>query len=505
MDQQVFEEQLDEDYDPTPEEIADYAKWLGLDPATDSHLLWIAREGLKAPLPEEWKPCRSPEQGLYYYNFVTGQSSWEHPSDSYYKKLFQEEKCKPAHPAQAGLAPAQKQQLFAGNGAGRSASSGSIFAGSAACQGFSGPVAALFGAGSVPASMPGTRPGTAQQHASWDARQLRRQQPSGLASNFLGRQLSAGSRHDLTGGAASVGSSMAPSPRRVSESASFAARMSTQTSGHFEDVRKPGTAPASGAKKRRQQPLPPLKIWMVAAPERLCQEGVVTSLLPKLKEQGHGLSVCAGLPARQKELEEAPAEDHPAAAPAASAAALSELASQVPAQAAGTASDDDADMLECRLAAAATAAATKAHTALLREQALKQKQEASEARLEMQLKMDARHMDAISQSMRSMKENVRQIQQLEHQGRQLSKAVGLQHESGALVTGILTAATAGATTMLSGPGATGMAAWERVSEPAGRSCEGGAAEQLEVERDLDGRMEQCLRQLQHALLQLTGP
>ncbi len=66
-------------------EIDEYAKWLGLDPATDSDLLWIAREGLKAPLPDEWKPCRSPLGDLYYFNFTSGRSAWEHPSDSYYK------------------------------------------------------------------------------------------------------------------------------------------------------------------------------------------------------------------------------------------------------------------------------------------------------------------------------------------------------------------------------------------------------------------------------------
>lgn len=50
-------------------------------------LLWIAREGLKAPLPKPWKACRTdpggegqPEQ-VYYFNFDTGESIWEHPCD----------------------------------------------------------------------------------------------------------------------------------------------------------------------------------------------------------------------------------------------------------------------------------------------------------------------------------------------------------------------------------------------------------------------------------------
>jgi len=41
-------------YDPSNED--EYANWLGVDPDKDSDLFWIAREGLKAPLPESWKP-----------------------------------------------------------------------------------------------------------------------------------------------------------------------------------------------------------------------------------------------------------------------------------------------------------------------------------------------------------------------------------------------------------------------------------------------------------------
>ena len=30
-----------------------------MDPDEDKALFWIAREGLKAPLPENWKPCKT--------------------------------------------------------------------------------------------------------------------------------------------------------------------------------------------------------------------------------------------------------------------------------------------------------------------------------------------------------------------------------------------------------------------------------------------------------------
>jgi len=77
-------------------EIKDYAKYLGLDLRDDNDLLWIAKEGLKAPLPEPWKPCKNPKGEIYYFNFETNELIWEHPCDQYYKKLCQEEKLKKA-------------------------------------------------------------------------------------------------------------------------------------------------------------------------------------------------------------------------------------------------------------------------------------------------------------------------------------------------------------------------------------------------------------------------
>ena len=70
----VLEEELPENYEPTDDgawrcwvtagrpcptspqraEIHEYAKWLGMDMEEDRDLFWVAREGLKAPLPEHW-------------------------------------------------------------------------------------------------------------------------------------------------------------------------------------------------------------------------------------------------------------------------------------------------------------------------------------------------------------------------------------------------------------------------------------------------------------------
>lgn len=39
----VIEDDIPDDFEPSEEEIHEYAKWLGMDLAKDQHLLWIAR------------------------------------------------------------------------------------------------------------------------------------------------------------------------------------------------------------------------------------------------------------------------------------------------------------------------------------------------------------------------------------------------------------------------------------------------------------------------------
>eukprot|EP01050_Picozoa_sp_SAG11_P011388 SAG11_NODE_1204_length_5531_cov_3.137518_3_plen_318_part_00 len=85
----VVSDQIDPKYEPTPAEVREYGAWLGMDPQAHRHLMWIAREALKAPLPKHWKLCQSPKQELFYFHFRTGESSWDHPSDTAFKALFE--------------------------------------------------------------------------------------------------------------------------------------------------------------------------------------------------------------------------------------------------------------------------------------------------------------------------------------------------------------------------------------------------------------------------------
>ena len=89
---EIMQEELDEDYEPTMEEIEEYARYLGMDMQEDRELFYIAKEGLKAPLPDQWKPCRSPGGNIYYFNFESRQLQKDHPCDDYYKRYYATEK-----------------------------------------------------------------------------------------------------------------------------------------------------------------------------------------------------------------------------------------------------------------------------------------------------------------------------------------------------------------------------------------------------------------------------
>lgn len=94
MSSVILNEEIDEDYEPKDDELFEYAKFLGMVFPEDEEFLYIAREGLKAPLPEPWKPCQTKTGEIYFFNFDSGESVWEHPCDTYYKDLFIEAKNK---------------------------------------------------------------------------------------------------------------------------------------------------------------------------------------------------------------------------------------------------------------------------------------------------------------------------------------------------------------------------------------------------------------------------
>lgn len=55
---------------------------------------------------------RMPDNDIYYFNFQTGESTWDHPCDDYYRKLYAEEKKKHDWHLQRGMAPTTSPVCF---------------------------------------------------------------------------------------------------------------------------------------------------------------------------------------------------------------------------------------------------------------------------------------------------------------------------------------------------------------------------------------------------------
>ena len=83
----------------------------------DEQLLWIAKQGIVAPLPEEWKACEDDAGEVFYFNFGTGESMWDHPSDALFKQLVMDERAslQRKHTLHAGNPSAQPCVATFGN------------------------------------------------------------------------------------------------------------------------------------------------------------------------------------------------------------------------------------------------------------------------------------------------------------------------------------------------------------------------------------------------------
>ena len=86
----LMQTEFNEDYEPTPEEVQEYAQYIGLDPLLDQHLFWLAEEGIKAKLPPDWKAFRNQAQELIYLNVDTQEAMVEHPMDQVYMAKAEE-------------------------------------------------------------------------------------------------------------------------------------------------------------------------------------------------------------------------------------------------------------------------------------------------------------------------------------------------------------------------------------------------------------------------------
>ncbi|KAG9390969.1 WW domain [Carpediemonas membranifera] len=68
-------------------EVFEFAGSLGIDPIAEPHLLYLAEEASRQPVPSPWVEVDNEETGTYYYNLVTEETSWEHPTDRVYARM----------------------------------------------------------------------------------------------------------------------------------------------------------------------------------------------------------------------------------------------------------------------------------------------------------------------------------------------------------------------------------------------------------------------------------
>ncbi|GAX77243.1 hypothetical protein CEUSTIGMA_g4689.t1, partial [Chlamydomonas eustigma] len=90
-------EEVDYHYQPYPEDVVEYARYLGMDPVADQDLLYIARWALEAPVPHQYTVHVDTEGYEYFYDTVTSITSYAHPKDEYYMQLYRQKKARTKH------------------------------------------------------------------------------------------------------------------------------------------------------------------------------------------------------------------------------------------------------------------------------------------------------------------------------------------------------------------------------------------------------------------------
>ncbi|CAE8688301.1 unnamed protein product, partial [Polarella glacialis] len=82
---------------PTEDEVNEYAEYLGIDLETEQPLMWIAKEGVIAPVPSPWKACTENGDDVFYFNFESGESIWDHPCDERYRQMVEDARAGKEH------------------------------------------------------------------------------------------------------------------------------------------------------------------------------------------------------------------------------------------------------------------------------------------------------------------------------------------------------------------------------------------------------------------------
>ncbi len=66
--------------------ILEFAETLGIDSMKEPYLLWVAEEAVRQPVPNPWVELEQ-DGNTYYHNLVTGETTWNNPTDHVYREL----------------------------------------------------------------------------------------------------------------------------------------------------------------------------------------------------------------------------------------------------------------------------------------------------------------------------------------------------------------------------------------------------------------------------------
>lgn len=59
-----------------------------MDIEKDKEFLYIAKQGLDAPIPEPWEAYQDEEGEIYFVNTENADRTYDHPLDGHFKEMF---------------------------------------------------------------------------------------------------------------------------------------------------------------------------------------------------------------------------------------------------------------------------------------------------------------------------------------------------------------------------------------------------------------------------------
>ena len=93
------------DNPPTPDEVREMAKYLGVDYREEFGLLEIAKAAVNAPLPEEWENYEDEDAEMYYFNKVTKKAAENHPLDGFFIEVIRQRRAELAEGHEVPVEP----------------------------------------------------------------------------------------------------------------------------------------------------------------------------------------------------------------------------------------------------------------------------------------------------------------------------------------------------------------------------------------------------------------